>query len=216
MITSSHGTRRDKVVQRKRVKGTECTPWTFYGLVNHFSRRVDHVWIIVGGPSILDIVPRLELLEALGAGIINVLGVGDELRRRRSVGGRHFGGRTGRWFKRQRLTLLLSAHDRHALLWSSLPLPRSSSVRRLDKPQIFFSHSDPKPFGVWCYFYLHLTYPCSIFVTPCHPTHPYLLLPHFDFREPTQFSTIVSQCIHSIIISPYVYYWVMVCAQDLP
>ena len=35
-----------------------------------------------------------------------------------------------------------------------------------DKPRIFFSHSDPKLFGVWCYFYLHLTHLCSIFVTP--------------------------------------------------
>ena len=61
--------------------------------------------------------------------------------------------------------LLLSAHNRHALLWSSLPLPQDSSVHRLDKPQIF-THSDPKPFGVWCYFYLHLTHLCSIFVTP--------------------------------------------------
>ena len=62
--------------------------------------------------------------------------------------------------------LLLSAHDRHALLWSSLPLPQSSSVYRPDKPWIFFIHSDPKLFGVWCYFYLHLTHLCSIFVIP--------------------------------------------------
>ena len=62
--------------------------------------------------------------------------------------------------------LLLAVHVRHALLWSPLPLLWDSSVRRPDKPQIFFSHSDPKLFGVWCYFYLHLTHPCSIFVTP--------------------------------------------------
>ena len=68
--------------------------------------------------------------------------------------------------------LLLSAHDRHALLWSSLPLPRDSSVCRPDKPRIFFIHSDPKPFGVWCYFYLHLTHLCSIFVTPYSSNPP--------------------------------------------
>ena len=68
--------------------------------------------------------------------------------------------------KTQRLTLLLAAHVRHGLLWSSLPLPWDPSVCRPDKPQIFFSHSDPNPFGVWCYFYLHLTHLCSIFVTP--------------------------------------------------
>ena len=40
---------------------------------------------------VLDVVPRLELLETLGAGVIDVLGVGNELgRRRRSVGVRHF------------------------------------------------------------------------------------------------------------------------------
>ena len=62
--------------------------------------------------------------------------------------------------------LLLAAHARHGLLWSSLPLPQDLSVHQPDKPQIFPSHSDLKPFGVWCYFYLHLTHLCSIFVTP--------------------------------------------------
>ena len=52
------------------------------------------------------------------------------------------------------------------LLWSSLPLPRDPSVHRPDKPRIFLPHSNPKPLGVWCYFYLHLTHLCSISVTP--------------------------------------------------
>ena len=124
------------------------------------------VWIIASGSRVLDVVLRLEPFEALSVGIVDVLGVRDEIRRRRrSVGSRHFEWRTGWWFKRQRLMLLLSAHDRHALLWSSLPLPQNLSVHRPDKPRIFFSHSDPKAFGVWCYFYLHLTHLCSIFVT---------------------------------------------------
>ena len=112
--------------------------------------------------------------------------------------------------------LLLSAHDRHALLWSSLPLPWDSSAHRPDKPRIFFSHSDPKPFGVWCYFYLHLTHLCSILSLLCHPTHPYLLSPHFDFQLTHRFAMIWSHLIHSIFIFPYVYYWDMVCVQDLP
>ena len=58
------------------------------------------------------------------------------------------------------------------LLWSSLPLPRDSSVCRLDKPRIFLSHSDLKPFGVWCYFYLHLTHLCPIFITPLSSDPP--------------------------------------------
>ena len=68
--------------------------------------------------------------------------------------------------------LLLAAHARHALLWSSLPLPQSSSVCQPDKPRISFSHSDLKPFGVWCYFYLCLTHLCSIFVTPLSSDPP--------------------------------------------
>ena len=74
--------------------------------------------------------------------------------------------RMGRWCETQWLMLLLAAHVRHGLIWSSLSLPRDPSVHRPDKPWIFFIHSDPKPFGVWQYFYLHLTHLCSIFVTP--------------------------------------------------
>ena len=33
-------------------------------------------------------------------------------------------------------------------------------------------HSDPKLFGVWCYFYLHLTHLCSISVTPLSSDPP--------------------------------------------
>ena len=55
----------------------------------------DTVRIITGGPSILDVESTLELLEALHLSIVNVLGIGDELRRRRSVGSRHFKWRTG-------------------------------------------------------------------------------------------------------------------------
>ena len=68
--------------------------------------------------------------------------------------------------------LLLSAHDRYAFLWSPLPLLRDSSVYWMDKPQNFFIHSIPTSFGVWCYFYLHLTHPCSIFVTPLSSDPP--------------------------------------------
>ena len=169
MMTSGHGTQRDKVVQRESVKRTESAPWTLNGLIDRLSRRIGHVRIIVSGPGILDVILRLELLEALHASVVNILGVRYELRRRRTtVGSRHFKWRMGT----QWLTLLLAVHARHGLLWSSLPLPRDSSVCRLDKPWIFFSHSDPKPFGVWCYFYLHLTHPCSIFVTPLSSDPP--------------------------------------------
>ena len=54
--------------------------------------------------------------------------------------------------------LLLAAHVRHGLIWSSLPLPRDPFVHRPDKPRIFFSHSDLK------LFVSHLIH--SIFISP--------------------------------------------------
>ena len=94
---SSHGPGGDEVVQRQRIEGPESTPWTLYGLVNRFGRRINAVRIVASSPRVLDIVSRFELLKALHASIVNVLGVGDELgrRRRRSVGSRHFEWRTG-------------------------------------------------------------------------------------------------------------------------
>ena len=40
--------------------------------------------------SVLDIEPHLELLESLHMSVVEVLGIKNELGRRRSVGGRHF------------------------------------------------------------------------------------------------------------------------------
>ena len=84
-MTSSHGTRRDEVVKGKPIEGSECIPRTLDSLINCLGRWIAPVRIIMGSPSILDVVLHLELLEALGASIVNVLGIGDELRRR-SVG----------------------------------------------------------------------------------------------------------------------------------
>ena len=127
----------------------------------------------MSSPGVLLVVNGLVLFEAFGLGVINVLSKGHKSRgRSRSVGSRHFVWRMGQWFKGQRLMLLLSAHDRHALLWSSLPLPRDSSVCQPDKPQIFFIHSVPMFIGVWTIFIFHLTHPCSIFVTPLSSDPP--------------------------------------------
>ena len=79
MTTSSHGTRRNEVVQRQRVKGTEHTPWTLNSLIDRLGQRISHVGIVVGGPSILDVVLCLELLEALHASIVDILSIGNEL-----------------------------------------------------------------------------------------------------------------------------------------
>ena len=65
-------------------------------MIDNLRRRIDPIGIVTSGTGVLDVVPRLELLETLGAGIVDILGIGDELRRRRrSVGSRHFGWRTG-------------------------------------------------------------------------------------------------------------------------
>ena len=66
------------------------------GLIDDFRRWIYTIGIVASGPRILDVVPRLELLEAFGVSIVDVLSVGHELgRRRRSVGSRHFEWRTG-------------------------------------------------------------------------------------------------------------------------
>ena len=93
-------------------------------------------------------------------------------KKRKKRQGQTFRWRTGWWCKTQQLTLLLAAHVRHGLIWSSLPLPWDLFVHQLDKPQIFFTHSDPMSFGMWCYFYLHLTHLCSIFITPLSSNPP--------------------------------------------
>ena len=90
-MTSHHGARRDEVIQRQCIEGPESAPWTLYCLVNCLGQRIDPIGIVVSGPRILDIVPRLELFEAFSASVIDVLGIGNELGRRgRSIGDRHF------------------------------------------------------------------------------------------------------------------------------
>ena len=64
-------------------------------MVDGFGRGIGRVGIVTGGLSILDVVLRLELLEALHPSIVDVLRVGDERRRRRSTRSRHFEWRTG-------------------------------------------------------------------------------------------------------------------------
>ena len=93
---SGHRPRGDEVVQRQTIEGTERTPRTLDSLEDRLGRQIDPPRIVVGNASVLDIVATLELLEALRLGIVDILGIGDELRRRRrSVGSRHFEWRTG-------------------------------------------------------------------------------------------------------------------------
>ena len=74
----------------------ESTTWTLHSLIDCFGCRVNAVQVVTGVSGVLDIVPCLELFETLGAGVVDVLGIGDELRRgRRSVGSGHFMWRMG-------------------------------------------------------------------------------------------------------------------------
>ena len=77
------------------IEGTERTPWTLDSLIDRLGRWIDPPRIVAGSSSVLDVVATLELLEALSPRIVNILSIGDELRRRRSVGSRHFEWRTG-------------------------------------------------------------------------------------------------------------------------
>ena len=69
----------------------ECTPQTLNSLVDCLGRWIRPLRIITGSLSVLDVVVTFESLEALCTSIVDILGIGDELRRRgRSVGSRHF------------------------------------------------------------------------------------------------------------------------------
>ena len=95
-MMSGHRPRGNEVVQRQTIEGTERTPQTLNSLVNCLGQWISPARIVVGSSGILDVVAALEPLEALRSSIVDVLGVGNELRRRsRSVGSRHFMWRTG-------------------------------------------------------------------------------------------------------------------------
>ena len=115
MMTSGNSPCLDEVLKGKTIKGPSRTSRTFCSLVYVFSPRIGPPRIVMSGMGVLVVIQHLELLKPLCLGVVNVLGEGDEWRSRRgSVGSRNFEWRTGRWFKRQQLTLLLAAHARHA------------------------------------------------------------------------------------------------------
>ena len=94
--TSGHRPRGNEVIQRQAIEGTERTPRTLDSLIDCLGRRISPPRIVAGNSSVLDVEAPLESLEALSASIVDILGIGNELgRRRRSVGSRHFEWRTG-------------------------------------------------------------------------------------------------------------------------
>ena len=87
--TSCDRARGDEVVKGKGIKRLKCAPWPLHSLINGFSQRIGRVGIVAGGMSVLDVVLCLELLETLHPGVIDILSVRDE-GRRRSTWSRHF------------------------------------------------------------------------------------------------------------------------------
>ena len=87
---SGHRTRGNKVVERQTVESAEHTPWTFCSLVDGFGQQICPLQIIASSLGVLDIIMGFEMFEVFCPGVVDILGVGDELRRRRNVGGRHF------------------------------------------------------------------------------------------------------------------------------
>ena len=86
----------NKVLKGKTIEGSFQTTGTLCSLVHVFSARICPARIVTSGTSVLAVVGSFELLEALCLGIVDILGKGDENRRRRgSIGSRHFVWRTG-------------------------------------------------------------------------------------------------------------------------
>ena len=90
MTASSNSPCLNKVLKGETIKSPLGTSRTLRGLVDVFSLRIGPTWIVTSGPGVLAVVIGLKPLEALHLGIVDVLGEGDESRRRRSVGSRHF------------------------------------------------------------------------------------------------------------------------------
>ena len=131
--TGSHRSTGDEVIQGQPIEGPLRTTRTLCSLEDIFSHWVGPLRIIASTLGVLDIVGGFEPLKALHPGVINILGERDKSRRRRrNIESRHFEWRTGWWCKVQWLTLLLAAHVRHGLIWSSLPLPQDPSIYQPD------------------------------------------------------------------------------------
>ena len=80
---SSHRPTGDEVVQGQPVEGPLQTPWTLHSLEDVFGCRITPTWIVASTSRVLDVVGGFEPLEALHPSVVNILGEGDESRRRR-------------------------------------------------------------------------------------------------------------------------------------
>ena len=76
------------------IEGTERTPQTLDSLVHQLGQRIRPMRIIARDTGVLDVVAALEPHDALRPSIVDILRIGDKLRRR-SIGSRHFEWRTG-------------------------------------------------------------------------------------------------------------------------
>ena len=91
-MTSSDGPRGDETLKRESIESLLRTSGTLDGIIDVFSCWVGPPRVVIGGTGVLLVEDGFVLFKALHLGVVDVLGKGDESRRRgrRSVGSRHF------------------------------------------------------------------------------------------------------------------------------
>ena len=95
MTMSDNQSQSDEVLKGQGFKGPLQTTRTLDGVVDVFSCWVGPSWIVVSSTGILLVEDDPVLFKALCLGVIDILGVGDESRRRRSIGIRNIEWRMG-------------------------------------------------------------------------------------------------------------------------
>ena len=94
VTTSSDESQSDEVLEQESIKGPLQATTTLDSVVDIFGCQVGPPRIVAGGTGVLLVEDGLVLLKALHLGVVNILGKGNESRRR-SIGGRHFVWRMG-------------------------------------------------------------------------------------------------------------------------
>ena len=95
MATNSNGSRGDEILKGECVKSPLRTPGTLDGIVDVFHHQVSPLQIVASSLGVLLVEDGLVLFEPLCLGVVDILGKGNESRRRRSIGSRHFVWRMG-------------------------------------------------------------------------------------------------------------------------
>ena len=99
--------------------------------------------------------------------------------------------------------LLLGAHPRHTLLWSSLPLCLGLLCLNRNYPGSSSPHHSNTAYEYWCYLYLYPLSSVLSLTLLTHLTHSYLLLPHLIFCD--------SESAYSFYLCPPPMFIISVC-----